>query len=749
MDFFSVEDRDGVRFSWNLWPSSSADAKQLVAPISCLYSPLKQSFDTPMVNYDPIACSCHSLLNPFCEVDFGAKVWSCPFCLNRNRLPSYYEGISPTNLPAELHPHATTIEYALSSGASAPAPAFIFVVDLCVGEEDFKALKSSLIRTLSLIPENSYVGLVTYGSTVNVYELGFLFCPKVHIFDGEKEYTTEDVQKILGLGATGTATNTSGRSGLPPKVVASLKNSMVVPLGTTDLHLTTILEELSTDPRPHSMDSRPLRCTGVALKVTLSMLEFILPSFGVRILLFSGGPATYGPGMLVGTTTKEQMRSWSEINKETAPYIHKAVRYYGQLSEQAVKNGHAIDVFSCSLNQVGLLEMQDLFNFTGGCVFTSESFSHPMFTESLKKMFEKDPKNFLKMGFNCRLEVKTSKELAISGAIGKIFSGRNKSGNIAETQIGIGGTSEWRAAVMDPYSAIGIYFEVNNPRDLPISGKFGVIQFKTTYTHPSGQRMLRCTTLARNWVPKGSTPEVLLSGFDQEATVALISRVAIYKAQTEDIDLLKWLDSHLIRFCRKFAQYQPNNENNFSLPDGMALYPTFMFHLRRSPFVNIFGYSPDETVWYRYYLLKECTGNILIMVQPALDQYTFDREQPLPVLLSPNSLRDDVLLLLDTFFQVVVWSGRTISQWKKANYHLLPEYENLKQLLEAPVTDATSILKERYPHPLYVETEHRESQERYLLAMVDPEAGSQGLNSEDASYSRFLEHLKRYTVKTE
>eukprot|EP01126_Amoeba_proteus_P018431 TRINITY_DN1939_c0_g1_i8.p1 TRINITY_DN1939_c0_g1~~TRINITY_DN1939_c0_g1_i8.p1 ORF type:complete len:771 (+),score=124.02 TRINITY_DN1939_c0_g1_i8:74-2314(+) len=746
MDFFSAEDRDGVRFSWNLWPGSSSDAKQLVAPISCLYSPLKQSFDTPMVNYDPIACSCHSLLNPFCEVDFGAKVWSCPFCLNRNKFPAYYECVSPTNLPAELHPHATTIEYALSSGASGPAPGFIFVVDLCVGEEDFKALKSSLIRTLSLIPENSYVGLVTYGSTVNVYELGFLFCPKVHIFDGEKEYTTEGVQKILGLGAPGTATNTSGGK---PKVVASLKNSFVVPLATTDLHLTTILEELSTGLRPHSMDSRPLRCTGVALKVTLSMLEFILPSFGARILLFSGGPATFGPGILVGTTTKEQMRSWSEINKETAPYIHKAVRYYTQLSEQAVRNGHAVDVFSCSLNQVGLLEMQDLFNFTGGCVFTSESFSHPMFTESLKKMFEKDPKNFLKMGFNCRLEVKTSKELAISGAIGKIFSGRNKSGNIAETQIGIGGTSEWRAAVMDPYSAIGIYFEVNNPRDLPISGKFGVIQFKTTYTHPSGQRMLRCTTLARNWVPKGSTPEVLLSGFDQEATVALISRVAIYKAQTEDIDLLKWLDSHLIRFCRKFAQYQPNNENNFSLPDGMALYPTFMFHLRRSPFVNIFGYSPDETVWYRYYLLKECTGNILIMVQPALDQYTFDREQPLPVLLSPNSLRDDVLLLLDTFFQVVVWSGRTISQWKKANYHLLPEYENLKQLLEAPVTDATSILKERYPHPLYVETEHRESQERYLLAMVDPEAGSQGLNSEDASYSRFLEHLKRYTVKTE
>jgi hypothetical protein len=51
-------------------------------------------------------------------------------------------------------------------------------------------------------------------------------------------------------------------------------------------------------------------------------------------------------------------------------------------------------------------------------------------------------------------------------------------------------------------------------------------------------------------------------------------------------------------------------------------------------------------------------------------------------LLSFNSLKDDGLALLDTFFNVVVWSGKTITQWKKANYHEQPEYENLRQLME-------------------------------------------------------------------
>jgi protein transport protein SEC23 len=38
---------------------------------------------------------------------------------------------------------------------------------------------------------------------------------------------------------------------------------------------------------------------------------------------------------------------------------------------------------------------------------------------------------------------------------------------------------------------------------------------------------------------------------------------------------------------------------------------------------------------------------------------------------------------------------QTISQWRAAGYHDLPEYENFKQLLEAPVTDAVEVLQSR------------------------------------------------------
>jgi protein transport protein SEC23 len=94
-----------------------------------------------------------------------AKLWICPFCLQRNQFPPHYKDISPTSLPAELLPQFTTIEYTLSRAASAP-PIFLFALDTCLDEPDLKALKESVIMSLSLLPPTALVGLITYGTMV-------------------------------------------------------------------------------------------------------------------------------------------------------------------------------------------------------------------------------------------------------------------------------------------------------------------------------------------------------------------------------------------------------------------------------------------------------------------------------------------------------------------------------------------------------------------------------------------------------
>ena len=133
-----------------------------------LYTPLKERADLPPVLYEPVTCKapCRAILNPYCQIDVRGKLWICPFCLQRNAFPNHYKDISSNNLPAELLPKYTTIEYTLSRPAQIP-PIFLYVVDTCLDEDDLKALRESIIVSLSLLPPHALVGLITFGTMVS------------------------------------------------------------------------------------------------------------------------------------------------------------------------------------------------------------------------------------------------------------------------------------------------------------------------------------------------------------------------------------------------------------------------------------------------------------------------------------------------------------------------------------------------------------------------------------------------------
>jgi hypothetical protein len=99
-------------------------------------------------------------------VDIRARIWICPFCLMRNPLPPHYKDITENTIPPELHPQSTTIEYQLARPAPAP-PIFVYVVDTCQEDDSLQAVKDSLVMSLSLLPPNALVGLITYGTMVS------------------------------------------------------------------------------------------------------------------------------------------------------------------------------------------------------------------------------------------------------------------------------------------------------------------------------------------------------------------------------------------------------------------------------------------------------------------------------------------------------------------------------------------------------------------------------------------------------
>eukprot|EP00124_Ichthyophonus_hoferi_P003697 Ihof_evm1s338 gene=Ihof_evmTU1s338 len=678
------EDRDGVRFSWNVWPSSRLEATRLVVPIGCLYTPLKTREDMPPVQYDPILCStksCGAVLNPLCQVDFMQKVWVCPLCFGRNQFPPQYREISESNLPIELIHQFSTVEYTLPRLQTMP-PIFLLVIDTCLDDDELAALKDTLIMSLSLMPPNALVGLITFGTTVQVHELGhYDSCAKSYVFKGSKDVSGKQLEEALGLtGAKGAPTNQQN--------VQHGSGRFIQPLQQCDAAVTAIIEEIQRDPWPVANDKRPLRATGVALAVAVGMLECTVPNTGARVMMFLGGACTEGPGMVVGNELKETIRSWHDIEKGNANHLKKAQKHYQALALRAANSGHVVDLYTCALDQTGLHEMKQLVNMTGGHMTLGDSFTSSLFKQSYQKVFGKDHRQEYNMGFNVTLDVKCSKELKICGTIGSCQSLDRKSAAVSENEIGIGGTCSWRLGALDPTTTLAVYFEVVNQHTQPITTPTGIIQFQTLFQTTDGHRRLRVTTVARNWANTQGNPQYIASGFDQEASAVMMARIATFRGENDEgADVLRWLDRMLIRLCQKFGEYNKDQANSFRLSDSFSLYPQFMFHLRRSQFLQVFNNSPDETAYYRNRLNKADVMDSLVMIQPSLIAYSFD-QPPSPVLLDSSSIRPDVILLLDAYFYILIFHGETIANWRKAGYQNDPSHTNFRMLLEAPVNDS-------------------------------------------------------------
>ncbi|OCT79801.1 hypothetical protein XELAEV_18026612mg [Xenopus laevis] len=729
------EERDGVRFSWNVWPSSRLEATRMVVPLGCLFTPLKERLDLPPVQYEPVLCTrptCKAVLNPLCQVDYRAKLWACNFCFQRNQFPPTYAGISEVNQPAELMPQFSTIEYIVQRGPQTPL-VFLYVVDTCLEEEDLQALKESLQMSLSLLPPDALVGLITFGRMVQVHELSCDGISKSYVFRGTKDLTAKQIQDMLGL-SKAAAPAQQGRP-IQPQEQPFLSSRFLQPVHKIDMNLTDLLGELQRDPWPVPQGKRPLRSTGVALSIAVGLLEGTLPNTGARIMLFTGGPPTQGAGMVVGDELKTPIRSWHDIEKDNARFMKKATKHYETLANRSAANGHCIDIYAYSFN-------------------TS------LFKQTFQRVFTKDLNGSFKMGFGANLDVKTSRELKISGTIGPCVSLNVKGPCVSENELGVGGTSQWKICALDPTTTLAIYFEVVNQHNAPIpQGGRGAVQFLTQYQHSSTQKRIRVTTIARNWADAQSQIQHIEAAFDQEAAAVLMARLGVYRAETEEgPDVLRWLDRQLIRLCQKFGQYNKDDPSSFRLSDSFSLFPQFMFHLRRSPFLQVFNNSPDESSYYRHHFARQDLTQSLIMIQPILYSYSF-YGPPEPVLLDSSSILADRILLMDTFFQIVIYLGETIAQWRNAGYHDMPEYENFKQLLQAPLDDAQEILQSRFPMPRYINTEHGGSQARFLLSKVNPsqthnnlynwgqESGAPIL-TDDVSLQVFMDHLKKLAVST-
>ncbi|KAG6423347.1 hypothetical protein SASPL_113741 [Salvia splendens] len=720
---------EGVRMTWLNWPRSKVEASKCVIPIATSIQPIRPHVDLQILPYAPLRCkTCSAVLNPFCRVDFTAFIWICPFCFQRNHFPQHYTSISQTNLPAELYPNFPSVEYLIpnyqnSQNFNQASPIYLFILDTCMIEEELEFAKSSLKRALGMLPENAMVGFISYGTQVQVHELGFSEMSKVYVFRGSKDISKDQVLEQLGLSVSGGRRPGPGMhkgGGGGPSPVAGAGpgiNRFLLPASECEYTLDSLLDELSTDQWPIAPGNRALRCTGVALSVGSGLLSASTAGTGARMILLVGGPCTEGPGSIVSKDLSDPVRSHKDLDKDAAPFFKKAVHFYDELGKQLVNQGHVLDVFASALDQVGIAEMKVAIEKTGGLVVLSESFGHSVFKDSFKRIFEVGGEQSLGLAFNGTLEINCSKDIKVQGIIGPCTSLEKKGPFVASTVIGQGNSTAWKMCGLDKSTCLTVFFDVSSSEKSDPSGPSSqlYLQFLTSYQSSDGQMRLRVTTVTRRWAV-GS--EDLVQGFDQEVAAVVMARLASYKMEMEEgFDATRWSYGAL----------------------------------------SVFNNSPDETAYFRILLNRETIGNAVVMIQPSLISYGFD-SLPGPALLDVQSIAADRILLLDSYFSVVIFHGMTIAQWRNMGYQNQPENQGFAMLLQAPREDSQLIIRDRFPVPRLVVCDQHGSQARFLLAKLNPSAtysnaqdmmhpGSDVIFTDDVSLQVFIEHLQRLAVQ--
>lgn len=633
-------------------------------------------------------------------------------------------------------------------------------------EEELAFARSALQQALEFLPENALVGFVSFGTQVQVHELGYADMSKVYVFRGSKEMTKDEVLDQLGLGsgAGGRRVGGAPTQGFQKGAVqgGGFPNSGVsrflLPASEGAYIIHSLLEELETDQWPVAPGNRSLRCTGVALSVAAGLLGACMPGTGARIVALVGGPCTEGPGSIVSKDLSDPVRSHKDLDKDAAPYFRKAVQFYEELSKQMVSQGHVLDLFASALDQVGVAEMKVVIERTGGLVVLAESFGHSVFKDSFRRVFEKGEES-LGLSHNGTLEINCSKDIKVQGIIGPCTSLEKKGPAVASTVIGQGNTTAWKLCGLDKDTCLTVFFDISSSDKSDASGNVNpqlYIQTVTSYQSIDGQSKLRVTTITRRWLETSVLSEELIQGFDQEAAAVVMARLTSYKMEMEEaFDATRWLDRNLIRLCSKFGDYRKDDQSSFALNPSFSLFPQFMFNLRRSQFVQVFNNSPDETAYFRMMLNRESITNGAVMIQPSLIAYSFN-SLPSPALLDVASISADRILLLDSYFSVVIFHGMTIAQWRNMGYQNQPEHQAFAQLLQAPHDDAELIIRDRFPVPRLVVCDQHGSQARFLLAKLNPSAtynneGSAGMDvifTDDVNLQVFFDHLQRLAVQS-
>lgn len=762
----------------------------MLMPLGCLVAPLaSQAYNAD----DPIRCSlCLAYMNNFVKFDRTNNMWWCPFCEKRTRLPKLFtippQDAPNADIPSQIRPSSHgTVEYEVNDilAESYREPVVAYVIDKYqhleqVQEAEFEKLKSTISEAIDLLPTNSKVYLVSFDENVEFHSTGEspVILPRIY---GEK-YDFSRVLRDLALHNTIRSRFDKANFQHSPSEAKSA--------------LAAIRPTLTRD-------FKPPRSTGTAILCTQILMSH-QGTERANINIFLSGPGTLEPGKIV--SPNEPIRSHHDVSTLKAPHYIAASKFYQALSfvtagysmedaPLATTNRRRItdfsfdsskrglaDIYSGSLDQVGVYEMRHLCKAGSGTITVDESFSLQHFRLALLKNTER----MIAATVNAQVAVLTSTGLK---TINCLSSGtdlpslyqaekhhqahHDKISDLVtrfESSMGKRNfTNRWYIGRMHPDTTLAVFFEMlTEPSATALNADNGIkhiyVQFVTTYTL-DGRQMMRVTTvkrpttlyyLSQNIVKLTNgehrlvnTKSVIIKetkmveSFNAEAAMVLLTRLMLEKIDTligyESFDdVVDKIDSVIVRLTKFFggAKVELASASNpysattlVTINERLKQLPELSYHLRRNPnLVKIFNRLPDETASGHHVFKAAALQSSLQMIRPTL--YKIIDGLLRKVFLEEESLQTDspAYFVLDLYFSIIIYyakgTGTGLALHNSQNEDIVYASPN-GELGEVLKVTRSELCRERSFTPPVILTQTGHSQARFLLSRLASKEVSQ------------------------
>lgn len=721
----------------------------MLTPLGCMYTPLGAPglVSTSQI----IKCSlCSHIINSFVKIDRQNGMWWCPFCTKMTFFPDWFElpekGAGDSDIPPEIRPSPhNTVDYILPADitASSAQPQYVaaYVIDIYQHTDtielgEFAALKNSIADSMKNLPPDTLVLVITFGKSVEVHRVddntSVAFLPE-QLFPEKYDFAKLFKDKSL----TEKLLSKLQLAGKPSTSLDSL------PLHESG-YLVSNLENLHNyirGLRPKLTHSfKPARATGLA--VLLATLLLSCSSFSGltgKVSLFCSGPATSNPGKIVEETGS--LRSHHDVANFNAPHFVSASKFYqtlayvsvgykwtdasnavysssGKIVDYAVEARSpkfSFDIYTGSLDQVGVYEMKSLASSGSGNIVLTDGFQSPRFHQQLLD----NTSAIITEKHNSQLMVTTSTGLKVMKVIStgtelqSSYQSEKHSNlhheKISDTVTQFDSTmkkrcftNQWYLGSLNEHDTVAVYFEPETVGSSSMLNEdFGIkemfVQFQTKFFDlESGNFVLRVTTirkpttlsiLAENKVKLSNhtyrlvntkssilKEKALIETFDYKAWMVLLTRLLISKIDTtigyENFDeVVNDVDSALIRLTRFFGGLKVESRSTqnpldalnlvYSISENFRELPALSYSLRRNPqLIRIFNSSPDETAYYHHMFSKSATDISCVMIQPTLYKLLNNGELS-EITLDITSLDEQAnqpaYYILDSVFNVIIY----------------------------------------------------------------------------------------------